>query len=49
MHFKAKNTLKNNHFQTPLVSLINYWYESILFDGVKFDYIHEQDLANYLG
>ena len=36
-------------FQTPLISLINYRYEWILFDGVKFDYIHEQNLANYLG
>ena len=31
------------------MTLIKYWYESILFDSVKFDYIHEQNLANYLG
>jgi len=24
-------------------------YESILFESVKFDYIREQNLANYLG
>jgi len=31
------------------MSLINYLYESILFESVKFDDIHEQNLANYLG
>jgi hypothetical protein len=31
------------------MSLINYCYEWILLAGMKFDYIHEQNLSNYLG